>query len=308
VGVTTQMRVLAASQHGVIARRQAHAAGATSDEIVHWIKTGAWVVAGRVALRLAGAPPTDKQRALIAVFDAGCSAALSHGSAAALWDLPGFRLTELHVTRPRGRSRRRYHFAEVHETRVLLDRHVTVHEGIPVTTPARTIFDLAALLHPKRVERALETAWSNHLIDGRRMAAVLDDLGKRGRTGTTVMREILADRGPDYVPADSGLEGRFRDVLQRDGQAPMVRQIDVGGDRWLGRIDFLDRDAKLIVQIDSDRYHGSLIDKAADKAQTAALEGAGFVVERFTDFEVWYCADEVARRVRKARRRRRSGE
>ena len=122
------------------------------------------------------------------------------------------------------------------------------------------------------------------------------------------MREILADRGPDYVPADSGLEGRFRDVLQRDGQAPMVRQIDVGGDRWLGRIDFLDRDAKLIVQIDSDRYHGSLIDKAADKAQTAALEGAGFVVERFTDFEVWYCADEVARRVRKARRRRRSGE
>jgi very-short-patch-repair endonuclease len=78
----------------------------------------------------------------------------------------------------------------------------------------------------------------------------------------------------------------------------------VGGETWLGRVDFIDREAKLIVQVDSERYHSSLIDKRADDAQTAALEAAGFFVERCTDFEVWYCADEVARRVRKARQRR----
>jgi very-short-patch-repair endonuclease len=191
---------------------------------------------------------------------------------------------------------------------VLLDSHVTTHDGIPVTTPARTLFDLAAVIHPKRVERALETAWSNHLVDGHGMAAILDDLGKRGRTGTTVMREVLAERGPDYIPAESGLEGRFHDILRRDGQSPMERQVELGGDRWLGRVDFFDRQAGVIVQIDSERYHGSLIDQRADQAQTAALEAAGFTVERVTDFEVWYCADEVAERIRAARRRGRSGE
>lgn len=306
--VAMQMRELAASQHGVVARWQARATGATPDEIAHWIHTGAWVGVGRVAIRLAGAPSTDRQRAMLAVLDAGPGAVLSHQSAAALWDLPGFRLSDVHVTRARGGSRRRPLAAALHETRVLHDSHVTTHDGIPVTTPARTLFDLAAVLHPKRVERALETSWSHHLVDSHRMAAILDDLGKRGRTGTTVMRDVLAERGPDYIPAESGLEGRFHDILRRDGQTPMERQVDVGGEKWLGRVDFFDRRAGVIVQVDSERYHGSLIDKRADEAQTAALEAAGFIVERVTDFEVWYCADEVARRVRAARRRGCSGE
>jgi very-short-patch-repair endonuclease len=302
------MRELAASQHGVVARWQARASGATPDEIAHWMRTGAWIGVGRVAIRLAGAPSTDRQLAMLAVLDAGPGAVLSHRCAAALWDLPGFRLVDLEVTRPRGGSRRRATGARVHETRVLRSSHVTVHEAIPVTTPARTIFDLASILHPKRVERALETAWTRRLLDGHRMARMLDDLGKRGRTGTTVMREVLAARGPDYVPAESGLEGRFAEILRKDGQRPMERQIEVGGERWLGRVDFYDRTTGVIVQIDSEQYHGSLVDKRADETQTAALEAAGFVVERVTDFEVWYCADEVTRRVRDARRRGRSGE
>lgn len=296
------MRELAESQHGAIARRQARALGATQDMIAHGIRSGVWVPEGRVVLRLVGAPVTERQRAMTAVLDAGRRAALSHHSAAALWDLPGFRFDDLHVSRPRDRSRRRTTLAVVHETRVLPAHHVTVHDGIPVTTPARTIFDLAAMVHPYRVGRTLDTAWAKHLLDGSRMAAVLDDLGKRGRTGTTVMRELLAERGPDYIPPDSGLEGRFRDILVRDGQRPMERQVQVGGERWLGRVDFYDREARVIVQIDSERYHSSLTDKAADDRQTAALEAAGFRVERVTDFDVWYCADEVARRIRRARR------
>ena len=190
----------------------------------------------------------------------------------------------------------------LHLTRVLPSHHVTTHDGIPLTTPARTIFDLAAVVHPYRVKRALETAWSKRLLDGVRVAVVLDDLGKRGRTGTTVMRELLAERGSDYIPPDSGLEGRFRDLLVRDGQRPMERQVHVGGASWLGRVDFYDREAQLVVQIDSERYHSALIDREADERQTAALEAAGFRVRRFTDFEVWYCADDVAAAVRRSRR------
>ncbi len=241
---------------------------------------------------------------MTAVLDAGPGAVLSHRSAAALWELPGFRLSDLEVTSLRRGPRRDVRLATLHLTRVLPAQHVTTHDGIPVTTPARTIFDLAAVTHPFRVKRALETAWARHLLDGVRMAAVLDVLGKRGRKGTTVMRELLAERGPDYIPPDSGLESRFNDILVRDGQAPMQRQVHLGGDCWLGRVDFYDPAARLIVQIDSERYHSALIDRAADDAQTAAFEAAGFVVLRFTDFEVWYCAGEVAARVRRARTRR----
>ncbi|HUF84910.1 MAG TPA: DUF559 domain-containing protein, partial [Acidimicrobiia bacterium] len=132
--------------------------------------------------------------------------------------------------------------------------------------------------------------------------AMLDDLGKRGRTGTTVMRELLAERGPDYIPPDSGLEGRFHDILIRDGQRPMRRQVDVGGgNKWLGRVDFVDQDVPLIVQIDSELYHSALIDREEDDRQTRALEEAGFEVLRFTDFQVWYRAAEVTEPIRKQR-------
>jgi very-short-patch-repair endonuclease len=295
------LRALAESQHGTVSWEQARGLGFSRAGLHRRRNRGEWVDATPRVLLLHGAPASAQQDAMIAVLDAGPGAFLSHHSAAGLWSLPGFRLSDLHVTRPRDGARRVSRRAALHSCRVVHGSHVTVQDGIPVTTPARTIFDLAALVHPLRVKRALETAWSKRLLDGVRMAGVLDDLGKRGRAGTTIMRELLADRGPDYIPPDSGLESRFNDILVRDGQRPMERQVHVGGETWLGRVDFYDREARLIVQIDSARYHSALVDKQADDAQTAALKNAGFRVLRFSDFEVWYCAAEVAAKVRRAR-------
>jgi very-short-patch-repair endonuclease len=295
------LRRLAERQHSVVGRHQSRDLGATRSQLEHRAQGPDWERATPNVLRLRGSPTTDLQRAMTAVLDAGAGAVLSHQSAAALWELPGFRLRALEVTSVRIGPRRDQRLAKLHLTRVLPAPHVTRNDGIPVTTPARTVFDLAAVVHPLRVKRALETAWSKRLLDGVGMAAVLDDLGKRGRAGTTVIRELLADRGPGYIPPDSGLEARFNDILIRDGQRPMERQVHVGGDTWLGRVDFYDRAARLIVQIDSERYHAALVDREADEAQTAALKAAGFEVLRFTDFEVWYCAADVAAKVRRAR-------
>ncbi len=296
---------LAESQHGAASREQARGLGVSRAGLTRRLRRGQWRAVTPRVLLVHGSPNTELQAAMVAALDAGPGAVLSHHSAAALWELPGFHLLDLHVTRPRDGSRRPSSLSVLHVCRILRGHHVTVHDGIPVTTPARTIFDLAAVVHPYRVKRTLDAAWSKHLLDGIRMAAILDDLGKRGRTGTTVMRELLAERGPDYIPPDSGLEGRFRDILICDGQRPMVRQIDVGGESWLGRIDFYDREARLIVQIDSERFHSALIDKEADDHQTAELEAAGFEVLRFTDFQIWYRADEVCAAVRAGRQKRR---
>ncbi len=289
-------------QRGVVARWQARALGVGREQLARRVRAGELHVLTPVVLRVRGTLVDELQRAMTAVLDAGPGAVLSHETAAALWELPGFDIRDVHVSRPRSGVRRGSQLPWIHQPSCLPPDHVTVFEGFPITTPARTVFDLAARVYPKRVERALETAWSKHLLDGHRMAAVLDVLGKRGRPGTRVIRELLSSRGCDYVPPASGLEGRFRDILERDGQRSMARQVDVGGTTWLGRIDFIDREAKLIVQIDSERYHFALIDRSADDEQTAALEAAGWRVLRFTDAQVWYHADEVVAAVREARR------
>lgn len=296
------LRELAARQHGVVSRTQARALGMTRSELVNEVRRS-WTALTPRVLRLNGTPATSRQRLHAAVLDGGAGAVLSHHSAAALWEIPGYRFRELHISRRRGGTRRPVRLAVVHEPILLPAEHVTVSDGIPVTTPARTVFDLAGCVHPYRLERTLDNAWSRRLLDGAQTARVLDVLAKRGRTGTVAIRELLKTRGPDYIPPDSGLEGRFEEVLRRAGLPSMRRQVDVGSDRWIGRVDFVDRELPIIVQIDSSLFHGSLLDQERDAAQTADLEAGGFEVVRLTDFEVWYEADLVGEKVRAARSR-----
>jgi len=300
MGLDADLRALAELQYGMVARRQARQLGASASALKYRVLSPDWELETQCVLRLRGSDRSDAQRAMAAVLDAGHAAVLSHHSAAAWWDLPGFDLAELHVTRSRGRSGRRSPLAQLHEVRLLPPGHITVLRHVPVTTPARTLFDLAGSVHPKRVERALDNAWSERIVDGCRMAAVLDDLGKRGRPGTQVIRALLAERGPNYVPPASGLEGRVRDLAKRAGLSP-VRQVDVGGEVWLGRVDFYDRKARIVVQIDSERYHSALIDRRADDEQTVAMRAAGLEVLRFSDAEAWYHGNEVVAKLRRAR-------
>ncbi len=191
----------------------------------------------------------------------------------------------------------------MHRPRKLLESHVTTLAGIPVTTPARTLFDLATNgSHPKRIERALDTAWSMGLVNHASLSSMLADLEGRGRRGIATMRQLIADRPPDHRPVDSGLEFRFLELVRRAGMSGMSRQVHVGSkDRWLGRVDFIDRERRIIVEIDSDRYHGALIDARADAERTRALEEAGWIVLRFTEVDLWHRADNVIDRLRTAR-------
>ena len=72
------------------------------------------------------------------------------------------------------------------------------------------------------------------------LAAMRKELSKQGRTGLGVMDEVLAVRGPDYIPPANGVEGRFHEIIARDGQVPMTRQVQVHdpGERgWLGCVE-----------------------------------------------------------------------
>lgn len=227
---------------------------------------------------------------------------LSHGSAAALWGLPGFSLKTVEVTRGRGVSGHRPTLAIVHEVLAIAPHHVKLLDGVPVSAPARVIFELAGQLHPRKVERALDNGWSRRLYDGRLLQRTLGEMAERGRPGIQLMRGLLAERGPGYVPPASGLELRFEQVLQQHGERPFVRQVDVGGDTWTGRVDYLDPELPLILEINSARYHAALTDARADERRYAKLRDDGFMVVALTDIEVWHEPLVVISKVRDARR------
>jgi len=127
---------------------------------------------------------------MAATLDVGHGAVVSHQAAARLWRLPGFVDEEIHVSRPRrGGTRFRTEIAVVHRPQALPPSHLTTTRGIPVTIAARTIFDLAGVLHPSRVERALDNSLARRFTNIASLEQVTVELAEHGRSGSTLMRD-----------------------------------------------------------------------------------------------------------------------
>lgn len=291
---------LAARQHGAISVPQLRQLGLSYDAIDHLVGSGQWNRRTPMVITRVGAPRTDALRCCEAVLDAGLGAALSHSSAAALWQLPGFELTPLHVTRTRKRSDTPSRLSTLHEPRCFPDHHRTVVDGIPVTVPSRIVFDVAAVW-PWRAATVLDRSWGRHLLSHRTMTAMLEELGERGRKGIRLVRELMAERGPDYRPNDTNLEDRFQELCRAAG-LEVERQKDLGGEEWLGRVDFVAWAVKAVLEVQSALWHDALIDKAKDAARRARMEAAGFAFYEFTDNEIFHRRAASIERLRRIAR------
>jgi very-short-patch-repair endonuclease len=293
--------VLSVCQHGLVARRQLDI---DDHALARRVKAGSLTPLSRDVLAVSGAPRTDEQHVMAAVLEAGEGALASHCTAAALWRVPGFGFLQLEVTMGgRGSSRAR-HLAFRHRPVLLLPQHQTSVDGIPCTSLARTIFDLASSgVSASRLERIVNLAVNRSPGTLTALHRTLDELARRGRPGITVMRAILDERPLGSRLPQSGLEMRFEKILQEFGEPPLERQVDVGGHEWLGRVDFLDRSLLLIVEVDSVLHHTSPFDRARDAARDADLLRAGYrQVLRVPEEHIWYQPHLAASAVKDARR------
>lgn len=289
----------ASTQHGLFTARQAAQYGVPLKAVRTLVSSGWCRRVGKGVYRVEAAPRSREQRLLAAVFVHGARAAASHRAAADHWAVPGFGRAAPEVTVEHGRNRRT-HIGLVHGSLLLPDRHLTVRRGVPVTTVARTVFDLAGIEHMDRVGRALDHMIGRKMCTLRQVNQVFFALAGRGRRGTVAMRELLEARGEGYVPPASELERLGRKVFHEGGLPTPEFEVQLGDDDLIGRVDCCWRAARIVVELDGGRYHDGLSARESDRARDNRLVAAGWRVLRFTWDDLTLRPVETVRTIRTA--------
>jgi predicted transcriptional regulator of viral defense system len=186
------LAALAERQHGVVARRQLTAIGLTPSMIKARVAAGTLIrlhpgvyALGHRRLRVEG-------QWLAAVLACGAGAALSHRDAAALQGLRPSNRSRIDVTTTR-RLRSRRPGIEVHHSAVLDARDLTTVEGIPVTTVARTLVDLANVVPSDSLAKALREAEHLRSVDVRDLHETLTRTRHRPGPGHARLTAVLEE-------------------------------------------------------------------------------------------------------------------
>lgn len=212
---------------------------------------------------------------MAAILACGPRALLSHRSAAALWDLAPAAGASIDVTAP-GRSRRGRAGITLHQIRNLDPADRTERDGIPATTVARTLFDLAGVVDSRRLGRAFEQAERLQLLDLNAIHRVCQH--GRGRRGVSDLRALLAEHPCPIPETRSELERRFLDHCRAADLPRPAVNVEVAG----LEVDATWRSRRLVVELDGYAFHRTRAAFERDRARDAMLQLAGYRVLRIT--------------------------
>jgi very-short-patch-repair endonuclease len=263
--------------HGVFTFKDAVGVGLTRHQVQRRVDQGRWVEIHKGVYRIRGAAPTWRGELLAACRAGGSRAVASRRSAAALHELPGGRRDLLEVTCPRWR-RARHPRLVVHESTALAPIDVAVVAGIPVTTVARTLFDLGACYRAGMVELAMDRALSRGMVTLGELHATVRRLSRRGRPGGSTLRQLLDARDPSRRPTESVMETKLLQVLRAGGLPEPVPQYEVWqGSACIGRVDLAYPEARIAIEYDSDEFHTGRGATRRDRARRHELIAAGWL-------------------------------
>jgi hypothetical protein len=296
---------IGAARDGVVPAAVAAESGVPASALQSMRRRGLLVHECRGVDRLRDHPLTWQTECRIALVAAGPGAAIGLRSAARLLEFYAYRsTTAVEVLVPR-RGDHRAPYGRLVRTRSLPDDHITTVAGFPVTTPARTFFDLCGdpdyglpVAHPAHV-RAMRRVYNDALarrgLTFTLEAATLLVLAEQGRAGTQLVRDLLRELGPLYVPTHSETESIFMELVHAFSLPEPEKQVPMS-DRfgWIGNVDFLWRAARHVVEVDS-RWHDGPVDQIEDARRDERLRAAGYTVARYRYGDVVLRANEVAR-------------
>jgi hypothetical protein len=277
----------------VISVAQLLGLGLTTSTIHRWVKAGRLYRVHRGVYSIV--PPellTGNGRFMAAVLACGAGAVLSHRSAAALHELRPTDRSGIDVTVP-GRTRRIHQGIDLHRSVTLTPADVTTVEGIPCTTIARTVLDLAAVTPQRSVQRALDQAAILEKLDAN---ALQDQLQRNAKTrAARNLRTALDGHLPGSTPTWSEFEERFLAACRDAGvPAPEVNAwITLDDGEPAIRADFVWRAHKVVIETDGRRFHGTPRAFESDRRRDQRLTIAGWRVVRVT----WSQLHEEPRRI-----------
>jgi uncharacterized protein DUF559 len=291
-GPHLDVRILEAARHGVVTLAALRSLGLSQSGVDYRVRNGSLhrrysgvFAVGRPDLRLEG-------QFLAAVWACGPGALLSFRSGLRHWGLRGGGTYKIDITAGRGikpkpgiRLHRPLHALDV------LDRDE--RDGVPVTSVARTLLDCADPRLRLDVGRLLHEANVQEVFDGRALWNVVARCP--AAPGAPRLERALRQELPPFHRSD--LEIELRRVVEEAGlPSPASNEYVWDGDE-LVEVDFVWREAGVIVEADSERYHGTRWRRRKDAEKTRRLERAGWTVLRVWDAELAGTPDAVVHRI-----------
>lgn len=261
------MARLARRQKGLVTTAQLQAAGLGHAAIGRRVEAERYVRLYTGVYFVGAGPVPVRSQWLAGVLAAGSRAVLSHESAAGLWGIGPEVVLPVHVTVPAPVHRRSRRGLRVHTSALLTAAEVAMRDGIPVTSPLRTLADLPAHAYDRAANAAL-------------VARLVTTLPGRARTR-------------------SGAERRFLRLLRAHGLPLPAVNVAVEG----MECDFAWTDGRLVVELDGP-HHDQAPQRASDRRRDALLQLAGWTVLRFGSDEIADAPARVAATVRAALSRR----
>ncbi len=285
---------LAARRWGVVSRGQLLEAGVPRATIGDRLRSGRLLPLHPGVYAVGHARLRPEGHWLAAVLAVGPGAALSHRDAAGLHGLRPANHVRIDVSTT-GWARRSSKI-EVHRTRSLDARDTTTVHGIPVTTVARTLVDLAAVVPHDHLASAIKQAERRRTFDLRAVEAAL--ARTRGRTGPghRALREAIAERAALQGSAtDSILEDAFLRLLRAAGLPLPATNVHIEG----FRVDAVWPGHRIAVELDGWQDHGTRGAFERDRERDAALTAAGWRIVRLTYRQVTSRPDHVLSTLRR---------
>jgi very-short-patch-repair endonuclease len=270
---------IAGAQRGRVSRDQLREAGINRHVIDRRVRRGSLIPKHPGVYMVGHAADVELGDEIAALLACGPTAMLSHHSAATLWGLRPGRARPIHVTVPDGDHGMRPEGVIVHRTVLPTER--ATHRDVPITSPARTLLDIAGGLPARDVEYILEEGLGpKQLLSEAEVAEVAERAG--GHPGAGTLRRVLATRTGTLT--ESRAQRRLLELIREAGLPfPKTEQPLLGY-----RVDLFWPELKLVVEVDGYLSHGTRGAFEHDRRRDARLQAAGFTVIRLTARDIEY--------------------
>jgi len=267
----SELLALARAQHGCVTAAQLAAAGVGRRAIGSSLATGGLRRIHR-AIYVVGPVEAPHARAMAALLAVGPHAVLSHHTAAAHYALVS-EPTAIDVsTTARGaRPRQGVH---VHHTSRLPHGDVRLYHRLPLTSPERTLVDLAATLSGNALQRLVEEAQVRRLVTRATLTAAV--ARHRDRPGVRALRAALSDHAPSLTRSEA--ERRLLELVRAAGLPAPRTNVRIGP----YEVDFFWPDHRLVVEVDGYAFHSGRAAFERDRIRDADLQNRGLRVLRVT--------------------------